>query len=70
MTTNRPKTACRRTKAAMLTGAATAALSLAVIPAFATAVPAAATFTGPKVHEQANLNVSTRSPPATFTPRW
>ena len=57
MTTNRPKTASRRPTAAMLTAAA--ALSLAAIPAFASAAPVAATFTGPTVHEQANLNVTT-----------
>jgi hypothetical protein len=47
MTTNRPKAVSRRPKAAMLTVAATAALSLAAIPAFASAAPARASAVPP-----------------------
>jgi hypothetical protein len=57
MTTNRPTTASRRPKAAVLTAAAAAALSLAAIPAFASAAPAAPAFAGPTVHEQQHLNI-------------
>jgi len=57
MTINLRKTASRRPKAAMLTAAAAAALSLAAIPAFASAAPAAPAFRGPTVHDQQHLNL-------------
>jgi hypothetical protein len=46
----------RASAAVLIAAAATAALGLAAVPAFASAAPATAVLTGPTIHEQQALN--------------